>query len=105
MAKKVSINYFFIFDKADDGWQNIRDFERDLADFFGAYGFGAEVVQTIEGSASRMIMLKRAEVDEKLTNMKGPTLTNMKPKAEKSAALVNRLTGQMQKSYDKGGKK
>lgn len=55
MKKQIAyLEYTFIFDPSE-AWQSGSKFERDLADFFAAHGFEAEVVETV-GNASRRVL-------------------------------------------------
>ena len=37
-------------------WSHIDDFEKDLADFFSAYGFEAQILKTIGGYEGKRVL-------------------------------------------------
>lgn len=53
------LEYTFIFDPSET-WQSGYKFERDLSDFFGAYGFEAEVVETVGNASRRVLQITKA---------------------------------------------
>lgn len=55
MKQIAILDYTFIFD-AVDTWQNGFRFESDLADFFAAHGFEANLVNT-QGNATRRVLV------------------------------------------------
>jgi hypothetical protein len=62
MARKyVFLDYTFIFDPTDS-WQHVSQFESDLSDFLGAYGFEAQIVNAIGGQpGKRMLLVRRID--------------------------------------------
>lgn len=57
MAKKlVFLEYTFMFDPSES-WQHLSQFEQDLANYFKAVGFEAEIIQSIGGQIGRRILL------------------------------------------------
>lgn len=77
MKRLAFLEYTFIFDP-ETTWDSGSNFERDLADFFGAHGLEAQIVETVGGTGRRVLVISRAEVIAPLTSKKTP------PKKEKS---------------------
>ncbi len=97
----VSLAYQFIFEKDANLWNNIYQFEGDLANFFKNNGLEAKVVETVEGSGGNKVIIigKLPYEPEKLQNPKGPQLSANPSigRLRKSSSIVNRLTSTMQK--------
>ena len=60
MKQVAFLEYSFIFDPSE-AWSNGYQFENQLAEFFGAYGFEAQIVATTGGTGRRVIFLKKVE--------------------------------------------
>lgn len=59
------LEYSFLFDPREVGWQSLADFERDLADYFAANELEAQIMKTIDGQVGRRILfIKKALVVE-----------------------------------------
>jgi hypothetical protein len=55
------LQYSFIFDPSQS-WSHVYQFEKDLADFFAANGFEAELMKQVEGSSNQKVfILKKIE--------------------------------------------
>lgn len=67
MKNVAILEYMFIFDPSE-AWSNGFQFERDIADFFAAMGFQAEVLDVSGGSNRRVINLSKIEQMPKLEN-------------------------------------
>ncbi len=106
-GKMVALTYTFIFSKSANLWNHVYQWENDLADFFAANGLEAEVISTVEGSnAGRMMIIKKLDMDQFLTNTKGVNLQKTLPqgKAQKSAQIVTNLTNKIVGKVTKGKK-
>jgi hypothetical protein len=55
MKNPVMLEYMFMFD-ATDTWQHLSQFENDLADFFRAQGFQAEIIKSISGQVGKRVL-------------------------------------------------
>lgn len=91
----VSLKYQFLFNRNDNIFGNLFEFERDLADFFAANGLEAEIVPVIEGSAGeRIMMIKRIEIIDKLTNKPDANTpkSSDKQNPQPSYKMVKKLT-------------
>lgn len=61
MSKQIAIlEYSFMFDPSET-WSNGSQFEAKLADFFSAYGFEAEVIESRGGTGRRVVYISRVE--------------------------------------------
>lgn len=103
----VALTYTFIFSKSANLWNHVYQWENDLADFFAANGLEAEIVKTVEGSnGGRMMIIKKIDMDQFLTNTKGVNLQKNLPqgKSQKSSQIVTNLTNKLVGKV-KGGKK
>jgi hypothetical protein len=61
MKSYAFLQYAFIFDPAE-GWSHAYQFEKDMADFFAAHGFDAELMKQVEGSSgTKVIILKKID--------------------------------------------
>ena len=61
MAKYVFIKYNFLFDPSNT-WSHLSQFENDLAEFFSANGFEAEIVKGVSGQVGeRILLIKRVD--------------------------------------------
>ena len=81
------LEYSFLFDPRELEWPTIQDFERDLSDYFMAYGVEAKVLKTIEGQfGRRILLLEKIEVDE-------PKLVTKFAPASKQLAKLDKTFG------------
>ena len=89
--KKRFVEYMFEFVDPIP-WPNLYDFERDLANFFSAYGVEAEVSSLMEGYVGRRIVtLTKVEVIDPKGMM---TQSDIKPmKDQFKSVLKNIPTG------------
>lgn len=61
MAKRLAIlSYMFLFDPSDTGWTSGSKFEATLSDYWAAYGYQCDVVETA-GSGVKAIMVQRID--------------------------------------------
>jgi hypothetical protein len=86
-SEMAFLEYSFLFDPREVDWPTIQDFERDLADYFMAFGVDAKVLKTIEGQFGRRILyLSKAEVKE-------PVLVTKFAPASKQLAKLDKTFG------------
>jgi hypothetical protein len=67
MKRLAILDYMFLFDPTE-GWSNGFQFERDLTDFFTAYGFTAEIIEPKGNAGRRVIHLDKIVEMPKLEN-------------------------------------
>ncbi len=83
----------------DNIWNNIFQFQTDLAIFFKQNGLETDIVSTIEGSNGlRVIIIRKGPAEPAtLQNPKGPQLSANPSmgKAQKSKQIVRNLTKQL----------
>lgn len=61
MKNLAILDYTFIFEPSVETWQRGFDFERDLADYFSAHEFKADIVDVTGGSTRRVIYVSKIE--------------------------------------------
>jgi hypothetical protein len=94
----ISLTYQFIFERDANIWSNVTEFDRDLSDFFKANGLDASIIVTVEGSGgNRIIMIRKNNEPEMLTNPKGGQLSN---KTQRSSVMVNNLSKSLNSSFN-----
>lgn len=74
MKQLAILDYMFMFD-AGTTWSNGSQFEAKLSDFFAAYGFEAQVVETRGNSGKRVILLTSIEPLQAVKDMKNPQVS------------------------------
>ena len=67
--KIALLKYTFMFDPSNT-WSNGYKFESQLADFFAAYGYEAEIVEPRGGSGERIIVLTNIDPLNQVKDMK-----------------------------------
>jgi hypothetical protein len=60
MKQIALLSYMFLFDPSE-GWSNGFQFEADLADFFAANGYEANLVQTQGNATARVLSLTKIQ--------------------------------------------
>lgn len=68
MKSLAVLEYMFIFDP-DDAFRSGSEFEKALAEFFGAHGLDASIIETRGGSTRRILLITRTD---DLTDVKAP---------------------------------
>ncbi len=64
MAKPIALlEYTFIFDPSET-WSSGYQFEKTLADYYGAHGVEAEIIPTQGGTGRRVIYLTAIQIPE-----------------------------------------
>lgn len=53
--KLVLLDYSFLFNP-DSGWDHLYKFEKDMEDFFAAWGYEVQVIRSVEGANSKRVM-------------------------------------------------
>jgi hypothetical protein len=81
MKSIAIIKHMYLFDPAST-WQNGSQFEKDLADFFAANGFEAQLIETKGNATERVFFIQRIETN-------APKLDN---KAAQPKPLSNKPT-------------
>lgn len=76
MKQVAILEYTFLFDP-EETWDSGSKFEANLADFFAAHGYEANVVETRGTSSRRVIHLTRMDKLEELA--KNPPRNNKSP--------------------------
>lgn len=92
------LSYMFVFDPSE-GWANGFQFEADLADFFAAHGYQADLVQAQGNTQSRVIQLSKIQEA-------APPLTNQ-PEQRSQQQVRTTMKRQFQMrdyNFTKGGK-
>lgn len=106
--KIVAITCTFMFSRKDNIWDNVFEFEHDLATLFKHKGLQAEVIQMINGSTgTRMFWIRDISKDLQLRNDRDIYKPGEMPKAkpEKSYKLVKKLTANITQGFNPKGKK
>ena len=59
MAKRlVLLDYMFLFNPDEVGWDNVHDFEKDLVALLDEKGLDSQIIKSVEGqTGKRMILL------------------------------------------------
>lgn len=114
--KLAILNYMFMFDPTDTGWTSGSKFESSFVDYWAAFGYEAEVIETA-GSGVKAIMIRKIDSLNQVKDMKNQqvslkpqdTLKQMQPdaptKSFKTFVNTNNSSKQPQKlNYKLGGR-
>jgi len=101
-AKMVQLSYTFVFNRRDNIWNHITDFEHDLMNFFKDKGLEAQQVTFIDGSGgNRMLYIRDTSKDMTLRNDKNLTPQTL-PQAKPSSSYTT--TKHLVARMNKGGR-
>ena len=78
MKQIALLKYQIMFDPSE-AWSNGYQFENQLADFFAAYGFEAQIIEARGGTGERVIWLQRMNTATPIENTKSkPAMSQIK---------------------------